>query len=343
MCLLTLVFPVYNSGRFLPLLLEGVNHSLRDVADRSEIQIVFVDGHSTDNTINLVEKFALEFPCQLIRRIPRGVYDAWNVGIECARGEWVWVVCSDDLLYDDSLGQIIPLLRQAGSSIGFVGWNINVIDETGSVVSNTTESSPLNYMDECLTRVRNTRSGRFEALALYLFRAHFLSFMAHAFRRKVWEEMMFPTNIGPSADIDWTLHAGLRGWSRFTVPQTLAAWRVHGGAATSNAKHQQRILAHAKLRAEVRSKLAALIRVKDSALEFEPAHDFYAWLSVYRQEKGPVRFRALIQSLRSAGLVGLLELTAGKLTNKNPLAAYRRPSRQFLRLLDKQEGDVVFE
>jgi glycosyltransferase involved in cell wall biosynthesis len=79
-----------------------------------EWELVLLDNASSDGTQELVAAFrqGLAEPERLIWRSEpdAGIYDAWNHGLQLARGEYVSFIGADDTFVDaSSLGRIVPL------------------------------------------------------------------------------------------------------------------------------------------------------------------------------------------------------------------------------------------
>lgn len=74
--------------------LAGAIESLRSSTFR-DYEHIFVDGASTDNTLNIIRKNLR--PTDLLHTAPdKGIYDALNKGIELARGDIIGILHSDD-------------------------------------------------------------------------------------------------------------------------------------------------------------------------------------------------------------------------------------------------------
>jgi glycosyltransferase involved in cell wall biosynthesis len=96
--ILTIVIPTYNSGRTLDVSLKSIiNQTIKD------IEILVIDGLSTDNTMEIVEKHKLEFPnINVVSEKDKGIYDAMNKGVLMAKGTWLYFMGSDDSLYEST-------------------------------------------------------------------------------------------------------------------------------------------------------------------------------------------------------------------------------------------------
>lgn len=94
--ILTIIIPAYNSGGTLDIALKSIiNQTIKD------IEILIIDGLSTDNTLEIVENHKLEFAgINIVSEKDKGIYDAMNKGIMLAKGEWIYFMGSDDSLYE---------------------------------------------------------------------------------------------------------------------------------------------------------------------------------------------------------------------------------------------------
>lgn len=64
------------------------------------LEIVVIDGASTDGTVNILEQNATRLGYWKSEK-DEGIYDAMNKGIQHATGSWVYFLGADDVLFDD--------------------------------------------------------------------------------------------------------------------------------------------------------------------------------------------------------------------------------------------------
>lgn len=64
------------------------------------IEIVIVDGQSTDGTLAIIEKHKDSIH-QFTSEKDKGIFDAMNKGISMATGEYIWFIHADDQIYED--------------------------------------------------------------------------------------------------------------------------------------------------------------------------------------------------------------------------------------------------
>ena len=108
-CQFSLLVAVYNAERYLSACLDSlVGQTL------SDIQIICIDDASTDNSWNILQRYA-ERDCriELIRLdINAGQAHARNEGLRRARGRYIGFVDSDDWLSPDCLQQALETFAQ---------------------------------------------------------------------------------------------------------------------------------------------------------------------------------------------------------------------------------------
>jgi len=92
------------------------------------VEAIVVDDCSTDRTVEA----ARSFPSQLVRVVElernRGPGGARNAGLEVARGRWIAVLDSDDVVYPDRLARMIRRAEAASAQVAVD--NLGVVQET---------------------------------------------------------------------------------------------------------------------------------------------------------------------------------------------------------------------
>lgn len=89
---ISIIIATYNSAELLPECFASIA-----AQNFRSIEIVVVDGGSTDGTEYIARNFA-SFPVVFNQEKDNGIYDALNRGTRLARGEWYYFMGSDDLL-----------------------------------------------------------------------------------------------------------------------------------------------------------------------------------------------------------------------------------------------------
>lgn len=99
----------------------------------SDIEVVVMDGASSDRTVEYVNSFQ---STKVIIRSERdkGIYDAWNKGIEAATGDWLVFIGADDYLASsDVIEKALGLISSGNSNTeqAIYYGRLLVLDEAG--------------------------------------------------------------------------------------------------------------------------------------------------------------------------------------------------------------------
>ena len=98
----------WNSGKTISRTIESVLEQ-----DYQDYEYIIVDGGSTDNTIDIIKEYESRFNGRLKYSSgpDKGIYDAFNKGIERATGKYIWLVNSDDFIEPGVLGKLHELVK----------------------------------------------------------------------------------------------------------------------------------------------------------------------------------------------------------------------------------------
>lgn len=108
--LVSIVIPAYNESNRLPARIQHLGSLL---PNRFPAEIIVVNDGSTDNTLQLAEDLAVQYPClkPLGYSSNQGKGKAVQTGMLAARGEWVIYTDADDTFTADHIQQVADDLR----------------------------------------------------------------------------------------------------------------------------------------------------------------------------------------------------------------------------------------
>jgi glycosyltransferase involved in cell wall biosynthesis len=112
----SVVVPVFNPGEHIA---ASVDSLLAQTMPADQLELIFVDDGSTDDTPALLDRLAREHPqIRVFHEPPSG----WpgrprNVGLEAALGEYVQFVDQDDWLGEEALSRLYAMARRNDSDI----------------------------------------------------------------------------------------------------------------------------------------------------------------------------------------------------------------------------------
>ena len=110
----SLLVTVYNAKENLPFTLESIEKQ-----DYHDVEVVIVDGGSTDGTVELIKVFSARMEVRQTHSVrwvsepDGGLYDAMNKALRMSTGEVV-AVCNDKLCKSDAVSKMIAALEQGG-------------------------------------------------------------------------------------------------------------------------------------------------------------------------------------------------------------------------------------
>lgn len=98
--IVSVIIPNYNQAAYIDECIQSVVHQTEQ-----SFEIIAIDDASTDNSVQVLEKWQAKFPKQfklLTKTENRGVSDSRNMGLAAAEGDWVFFLDSDDFIVPDT-------------------------------------------------------------------------------------------------------------------------------------------------------------------------------------------------------------------------------------------------
>jgi glycosyltransferase involved in cell wall biosynthesis len=222
--LVTIIVPAYNrAGGLLEETLDSILGQ-----DYPNLEVLALDDGSTDQTPQVLERYAAAHPDRLVweRHENMGQARTLNRGFEMARGELIGYLNSDDLFLTGAITKLAArLVADPEAALVYPGYRI--IDEDGEAVA---DMVPPEYTAAEAIRLHNC-----------------IVNVGAIFRRRVVERIGgWDHSFIYLADFDWCVRAYSVG--RFIrEPEPLACWRNHPGSANyapglEAAREQTRLL-----------------------------------------------------------------------------------------------------
>jgi abequosyltransferase len=110
---LSICIPTYNFGEFIGETLDSIVGQLTD-----EVEIVIVDGASTDETPEVVRRYSERLPGIKYHRLPAkgGIDRDMAKAVALARGSYCWLFSSDDIMKPGAISKVLELVA-SGSDL----------------------------------------------------------------------------------------------------------------------------------------------------------------------------------------------------------------------------------
>lgn len=102
----SVIMPVYNGEKY-------IEYAIKSILDQTykNIQFILVDGKSTDNTMQIVNKYSQDIDL-IISEKDNGMYDAINKGFSQSNGELMLWLNSDDYLFPRAIETVVELMKE---------------------------------------------------------------------------------------------------------------------------------------------------------------------------------------------------------------------------------------
>lgn len=137
--LLSIIIPVYNVYKFLPKCLNSIVNQIKP-----DVEIILLDDGSTDNSSKICDLYKQKYNfIDVIHKKNTGVSDTRNLGIQKAKGKYIFFVDGDDWITDNAINCILDILSDDQEVDVIIGGNINYYDD-----KKKTEDNVHNFLDD---------------------------------------------------------------------------------------------------------------------------------------------------------------------------------------------------
>jgi len=109
--LVSIITVVFNGEEF-------IEDSIKSVVAQtySNIEYIIIDGASTDNTLNIINKYGSKIT-QVVSEKDTGIYNAMNKGVALASGEIIAILNADDYYYQDSIELVVSQFEKGKADV----------------------------------------------------------------------------------------------------------------------------------------------------------------------------------------------------------------------------------
>lgn len=127
--MISIITPVFNGEKFIEFCIQTVINQ-----NCLEVEHIIVDGNSTDNTVNIIQKYAAQYKhIRWISEPDRGQSDAMNKGVAIANGEIISFLNVDDYYEPNVLNRIAAQFKTLPEPTFLVG-NCNIWNSAGEII-----------------------------------------------------------------------------------------------------------------------------------------------------------------------------------------------------------------
>lgn len=143
--IVSVIIPIYQAEKYIKrCVFSVINQTYKDV------EILLIDDGSTDNSLNICNELAQEDSrIRVLHQENSGVATARNRGIDCASGEYIFFLDSDDWIEKETLYELKTAMEDSSSDICFCGFcYVNEGDDRKRISSSSAENEIHTFMNE---------------------------------------------------------------------------------------------------------------------------------------------------------------------------------------------------
>lgn len=145
--LFSIATPCWNSA-------DTIERTIKSVLAQEfkDYEYIIVDGGSTDGTLDIIKKYEPLFEGRMKWKSEpdKGLYDAFNKGVERSIGIYCWNVNADDYIEPEALANMADFITRNnwGDEPPVISGILNFVSRDGQKVISQFKSTP-EYMEEC--------------------------------------------------------------------------------------------------------------------------------------------------------------------------------------------------
>lgn len=118
---ISVIIPVYNTSKELYKCLDSITNQIL-----YDIEIICVDDGSTDNSLEIIQKYAkMDDRIKVIHQENINAGAARNNGMQCAKGEYLIFLDSDDIYYPQMFEKMYSKAKATNADFVITKYNIN--------------------------------------------------------------------------------------------------------------------------------------------------------------------------------------------------------------------------
>lgn len=168
---LTIIIPLYNVENYV----EECLNSVFSQQTKYTYEVILVDDGSTDKTLEKIQQYLSDYRVVFIKQENQGQSAARNNAIKNARGAYIMMLDSDDLLLDGAIDALMDTAIQTGSDIA-----------EGRVTKFYTQINDEDVRKSKKYKLKSNKKNPKFALSCYGYS------VAKVYRRELWGSLRYP-------------------------------------------------------------------------------------------------------------------------------------------------------
>ena len=104
---ISIIIALYNGEKYIARCLKSILD-----CESQNIEIIIVNDGSTDNSLTICDSFAKrDSRIKIVTKVNEGVSAARNLGIQYAKGEYIWFVDADDWITKNAINYLLRMIN----------------------------------------------------------------------------------------------------------------------------------------------------------------------------------------------------------------------------------------
>ncbi len=143
-CKVTAIVSVFRAERFM----QGLLDDLERQTLGQELEIVIIDAASDENERRIIDQYQKRNKnIQYVRTGTRiGIYEAWNIGVSLARGQYITNANADDRHRPDAFEKMVKIFED-NPAAGLVYADVGVTEQENEIIETATLSGEFRWPD----------------------------------------------------------------------------------------------------------------------------------------------------------------------------------------------------
>ena len=127
---ITIIIATFNAESTLRNCLDSIIPQLTE-----ECELIIVDGNSSDSTNLIIDSYGDKVSVH-ISEPDKGIYDAWNKGVNRAQGEWIAFIGADDVLLPNAINKYLDCIHTTPDidKFDYICANNEYVDDNGRIL-----------------------------------------------------------------------------------------------------------------------------------------------------------------------------------------------------------------
>ena len=222
---ISIIVPIYNISKYISKCIESILNQTYE-----NFELILVNDGSTDDSLNVIEKYAYDSRIKIFSKVNGGLSDTRNYGIKKSTGDYIMFVDGDDFLLDENcLEKIISKFNEKELDI-LQFKMVHYFEKTEKYVylNDFIDVSALEYWDKI--EILNRNSQLSVSACDKVFSSKFLKN----------NNLFFETNL-LSEDVKWFLHCLLKAKNIVLINENIYVYRQQRPGSISTVKGKKHV------------------------------------------------------------------------------------------------------